>query len=445
MLHANSSSNLTLHQNSSWYFQFFKLCQVLNSFCITMITLVGLYGNTMSIVIFFRKSYSKNSLKSLKIYLVVLSITYLLIIIFINFEYGLNSWANVFNSNVSVFNLIDDYLIACRLIPYVVTGLVYFSIYTFVALMLQRVIIFTEYNTKFNYNSVKFNKRLLSSIFVLSFACSSYKLFMVHMDVEKDKSLCTWSLDKLTIGIFAFSIIFLILIPFVSVLAMSIILHQKVRYFQTLMKQTSTALTQQQQQSDQTSLNESFLFSEVRRCTIYLNYLDEQYPQVPGMLFGLRSSSLSITHRNSMESRRHFKKLSHSIYISAMIASISKYFLILNLPYLIIMFVYKVYQKHASSSNSHQTNDLNVDVFAFNYKDDEDQNDDMAYLFKGLLKLAEVCAFTNCAIHFFIYLLYGKSFRREHKKMVFNCLQLAYYLVVSIVAKPYQLIQNVFS
>jgi hypothetical protein len=413
--------NLTLNQSDghSLSFKFFKVCEILSLVGITLITLIGLYGNTVSIVIFLGKCFNKNTLKSVKIYLIALSMSYLLLIVFINLEYGLKRWATVFAWEASIFSLVDHYSLACRLIPHVKSAMVYFSTYTFMTLLLQRLIIFTDYNLKFSYNSASFNKRLLLAIFVLSFIFSSYNLFTRSLDEKK--SLCTWTINKVTIGVATFSFTFIILIPFVAMLTMSIILHKKLRYFQNLLKQYESESAVDSDEPRETTTN---ALSEMRKYNTYLNHLDNNYPQLPdSALFDTQSNGLSLLQTTGGRGDKNLvTNVSHSIHISAMIASISKYIIALRLPYIMATFISKIYEKSRPHNDAAH----------------------MIYFLEGLVKLAEVCSFVNCASFFFTYHLYGKSFRREHKKLVFNFLQLVYYFLVRILVKPYQACQSVF-
>jgi hypothetical protein len=350
----------------------------------------------------------------------------LLIIIFFQLEYGLKEWASLFNSKARILNLVDYYSIACKLLPYILSGLNYFSIYTFMALLLQRVIIFTDHNCSFNYNSVQFNKRLLSLIFVLSFTCSSYHLFLRFLDFKSERTFCKWTIS---VTMMALVFTFLIIVPLVFIFVMNFILHRKLRYFQNLMAQpaepTSASAAAAAVTASDKDENDAYAFSEIQKYNIYLNYLNEKYPQQPdSVLYKKQPNSLALIQRNikgkSLLEKSVFTNLTYSIRISAMIASISKYFIIFYLPYLVVLMTYKFHQKKSQTIGG----------------------GDMNYLFEALLKLSEVVSFTKYASQFFIYILYGKSFRSEHKKLVFKVFQPLYYFLISLVCRPFQICNN---
>ena len=60
---------------------FYEVSKWLNVIMITVITIFGLYGNLISIVIFRDGSYNKNSIKSLRVYLVMLAVSDLLVLV----------------------------------------------------------------------------------------------------------------------------------------------------------------------------------------------------------------------------------------------------------------------------------------------------------------------------------------------------------------------------
>jgi hypothetical protein len=217
----------------------------------------------------------------------------------------------------------------------------------------------------------------------------------------------------------AFAFTFVIIIPLVSIFVMNFILHRKLDHFQNLMTQPAETRSAAAAR-DETLAIENDAFNEIQKYNIYLNYLNDQYPQQPdSMLYNKQSNSLALIQRNIGGNKSLFRNLTYSIRISAMIASISKYFIIFYLPYIIVMMIYKIYQKKSPTVSG-----------------------DMVYLFEGLLKLSEVVSFTNFVSHFFIYLLYGKSFRCEHKKIVLKVFQPLYYVLISLVCRPFQTCHN---
>lgn len=60
---------------------FYEVSKWLNVVMITLVAIFGLYGNIVSIIIFANPSYNKNSINSLRVYLILLATSDLLVLV----------------------------------------------------------------------------------------------------------------------------------------------------------------------------------------------------------------------------------------------------------------------------------------------------------------------------------------------------------------------------
>ena len=215
--------------------KFYGVSKWLNVILITIIEILGIYGNIISIVIFFSKLYNKsNSMKSLKVYLITLSFSDLFVLVFHYIDFTFRSWVNLTDTHKNArFNFVDKFTIFCKLIPYLRNVFRSISVYILILMALQRLIILYFPLNRAKWSSPKFNNTLVSVLITLAFLLNTSTMVMNTLLEHKDHDQATYcsvepSLHHIQFKLEILFTLFTIFIPCCIILALSIILYNKI-------------------------------------------------------------------------------------------------------------------------------------------------------------------------------------------------------------------------
>lgn len=406
--------------------QFYKFSKWTNVILMTVIGLMGIYGNTMSILIFSSKTYNKNSIKSLRIYLILLSTSDLCVIFFHYIDFTFRSWINLTGSYTSKFNFVDKILIFCKLIPYFRNVFRTISVYTLVLMTLQRLILLHFSSLRLKWSSIRFNKNIIIGLIVISLIINISTLVINDLIEHpfNQELFCSIKKDYYDLQ-FKIDILFgllTILLPCVFILFLCIFLFLNVK--KNMAKKSRIAKTHSLDTS--TALINKEAIREGAKYKNYFNYLNTRYPQMPNLeniqtiqikdlnkverVLSLDGREISkTTDTNGDDNVDQVKKaLNRSIRTTYMLVIVSKWFILLHLPYFISWL-----------------------LFYLNFNNKMLQNlDDLNYrvLLRAFLNLFEILFLLNYTINFIIYFVNGPFFRKRHSKKIFKLIQNLVYV-----------------
>ncbi|RNA12519.1 G-coupled receptor -like protein [Brachionus plicatilis] len=305
-----------------WVEKFYILSKWLNAFIITIITLFGLYGNTMSLLIFFSHSFSKQSFKILRMYLIFLSTSDLFVLIFHYIDFTFLSWTNLIKSRNFSLNLVNQSRAFCKLVPFLRNVFRTTSVYSLIFLSIQRTVSLYFPMIKSRWSNLRFNKILIWLIFALSILLNLNNLVLNDLvsHYKTNQIFCSINRNFLSYQfLFDFKyIIFTILVPIFIIIGISIVLYRKIRFsLKNALKKT-----------------ESFSVSMSGRSS--------------------RSMSLNQIRFGSKKSRNDFAYFGNrinkirSVRAAYLIVILSKWFVFLHLPYAIIWSILHFHLKEES-------------------------------------------------------------------------------------------------
>ncbi|RNA35312.1 G-coupled receptor -like protein [Brachionus plicatilis] len=354
--------NLNLHIES-----FYEFSKWINAILMTLIATVGLYGNTMSILIFCSKSYNKNSIKSLRLYLISLSASDLCVIVFHYVDFTFRQWVNLTASYDSKFNFVDKFLLLCKLVPYFRNVFRTISVYTLTLMTLQRLVLLHFPSLRLRWSSTKFNRQLLVGLLITALLINSTSLLIndqvkqpftgeLYCSVREDYVDMQFKID-------IFFVIITILFPSIFILFLSIVLFLNVKKASRNGRVAKRSI----------QANSSLLSKKVLKYKNYFNYLNTRYPQMPNLE---NIQTIEIKKLNNIESGCAIeetgpnrveklsgesskfkspsevfaikKSLNQSIRTTYMLVIISKWFILLHLPYFLCWMLF-----HLSSNQAY--------------------------------------------------------------------------------------------
>lgn len=235
MLAIAAENNSNLYETSDLIFfnsiiTFYDISKWLNVILITFIAIFGLYGNIISIAIFSSDSYNKNSIKSLRIYLILLTTSDLLVLIFHYLDFTLRSWVNLTESYSARFNFVDKSTLGCKLVPYLRNLFRTISVFTLVLMTLQRFILINFPSMQARFCTIQFSKKVAIALIILASIFNTNVLFVNGLSKHNlnNESFCSTKQEYVTMQ-FNFDLLFVlftILIP-----AMIIFVLGKVYFF----------------------------------------------------------------------------------------------------------------------------------------------------------------------------------------------------------------------
>lgn len=427
--------NSSYSKNESEFFylnphieSFYEYSKWINAILMTLIAVVGLYGNTMSILIFSSKSYNKNSIKSLRLYLITLSVSDLCVIVFHYVDFTFRQWVNLSGSYDSKFNFVDKFLILCKLVPYFRNVFRTISVYTLTLMTLQRLILLHFSSLRLKWSSTKFNQKILLGLFITAMLFNSISL-LINDQVKQPftgELYCSVRDEYVDLQ-FKIDILFVIitiLFPSIFILFLSVVLFLNVKKTSRTSRVAKRSI----------QANSSLLNQQVLKYKNYLTYLNTRYPQMPNLeniqtieiknlnkidsSFNVEDSVPNQIEKFSCESSKTKsnndvfaikKSLNQSIRTTYMLVIVSKWFILLHLPYFFCWMVF-----HLSASQLYFAS-----LDPWNQK----------YLLKAFLNFFEIFFLLNYTINFLLYFVNGPLFRKRHSKKVFKLVQNLVYVV----------------
>ena len=424
--HSNTSDSIYLNETIEFFYEYSKW---INAVLMTLIAVIGLYGNTMSILIFSSKSYNKNSIKSLRLYLITLSVSDLCVIVFHYVDFTFRQWVNLTGSYDSKFNFVDKFLILCKLVPYFRNVFRTISVYTLTLMTLQRLILLHFSSLRLKWSSTKFNQKILLSLFITALLINSTNLLINDQVKQPFTGELYCSVPENYVDLqFKIDIIFVIitiLFPSVFILFLSVILFINVKKASRSGRVAKCSI----------QANSSLLNKKVLNYKNYFNYLNTRYPQMPN-LENMQTIEIKNLNRiendfidcgenghnqieklyensNNLKSNNDVfaikKSLNQSIRTTYMLVIVSKWFILLHLPYFLCWMLF-----HLSSSQSYIES-----LDPWNQK----------YLLRAFLNFFETFFLMNYTINFLLYFINGPLFRKRHSKKVFKLIQNFVYIV----------------
>lgn len=163
-----------------------------NIFSIVIITLIGLIGNFLTIMVFSQKKFRINSSS---VYLLCLAINDSLFLIIHLVEDTMKTFKDMYlneselTNELNLFALMDQFEIACRFINYMRNVLRFISAYIVVLFTIQRLaIVYHPLSRKFI--SIKSAWKTVLMITIVSILINIWVPFMFEIEISENKSFC---------------------------------------------------------------------------------------------------------------------------------------------------------------------------------------------------------------------------------------------------------------
>lgn len=348
---------LILYDFSKWF----------NVIIITVITLFGIYGNLVSIKIF--TCYLYKNVKPLKYYLILLSMSDLSVLLTHYVDFTFRSWVNLLGIYSTKFNFVDKYNFFCKLVPYLRNVFKTLSVYCLVFMTLHRLVIIYFPMIKSRLSSAKFNKQLLASLVVASFVANFGILFInsTVLHQENDEYFCSIQPVYIKLNLYCeiIFVLFTIIIPSIFFLIFSLVLFKKI-----------SAL---------------YFFSRLYKNTFFC-----------------------VSKNIDKVIKSNQKKVGFSIRTTYVMILLSKWFVLLHVPYFVTWFVFYIHLNYKSGVNNNSLNES--ETFLSN------PPNRILYL-KSFLNFTEILFSFNYSINFLLYLINGPLFRKIYKRMHRNFLE----------------------
>lgn len=198
--------NIRLNKSVEHFYEFSKWINVI---IITLIIFLGFYGNFMTIVIFTSKCFAKNSLRILRMYLIIIAISDICVILFHYLDFTFRTWINLTRSHSSKFNFVDKNLFFCKLIPYLRNVFRAISIYALILVSTQRLVALYFPMVKSRWSSIYFNRKLIFLLFIFSISINLNNVFLNDLLKNHGENFCSINKNYLRIQ-FIFDIKFVI-------------------------------------------------------------------------------------------------------------------------------------------------------------------------------------------------------------------------------------------
>lgn len=363
-------SNLS-HPSTLSIEEFYIVSKWSNVILMTMIALIGFYGNTISILIFLSKSFNKSSGKSLRTYFLILSLSDLFVIVLHYIDFTFRSWINLTGMYTSKFNFVDKIKFFCKIVPYFRNVFRTVSVYTLLLMTIQRLFVLYFPMAKKKWFSVYFNRTLIKWLLIISLCINLTTLFvndLVEHDVNQEMH-CSIKNTYLEFQ-FTMDIVFAILTILIPCILISVI---------TLV-----------------------MYVRIKECLSY-----PKINQLYSNDYSLSRSNLENyfhSTKNVLSAKR--KKYSvNSVRTTYMLVILSKWYIMLHFPYFICWLLLYL---HLNKSIFEPTRFMGFSL---------DEIDRM-YFLKSLSNFFEVLFLLNYSINFFIYLLVGPIFRRKYSEKI---------------------------
>lgn len=212
---------------------FYTLSKWLNVILITAITILGLYGNSMSLRLFLNKFLNKKMQQKLTVYFLLLSLSDLLVLVLHYIDFTFRSWVNLVGAHSSEFNFVDKCLLCCKFMPYLRNVFRTVSVYTLLILTIQRFIILYFPIIRAKFLSSKFNEGLIVSLVFFALLLNMGNLFMNTLVQHKETGEFYCNVDVNYIDMqFYIDLVFIsmtIIVPTVFIIIFSVILFSEIK------------------------------------------------------------------------------------------------------------------------------------------------------------------------------------------------------------------------
>lgn len=374
---------------------------------ILAVALIGLIGHSLIILVFGQKRFRTNTSN---VFLLCLAINDSLFLVIHVFEDTIRTYRDVFinetnshyfiNLLVMELDLTDKHELACILVNYFRYVLRFVSSYIQVAFTLQRLsIVFSPLN-----NRLKSKKSAWITCFLIylaSMILNMWAIFLFELQTDGFSNYCDirkeWSNEYFQIT--AAYIILVVLIPILTIFTSnSLIIVSLIRAESSRKKLNKTKLKYKTEQASVPKIS--------------FNRVSKSIPQTKGATSGKKcGKNLSVSHAlyqtsdltpssklkpfyssiNNVANRSMSKSSTSTKNSTKILMLISFVFICLNLPYLVIWFVF--YYQMAFSQVNLETKD---------------------YLF-ALLQICEVFYMLNYSVLFYVYCASGSKFRNQLK------------------------------
>jgi hypothetical protein len=374
-------------QNFNYYIlvnKFYETSKWLNVLLVSLITIYGFYGNIVSILVFTHKSYKNVPLRAC---FILISVADILVLLLHYLDFTFRSWVNLFGIYDSKFNFVDKCLLCCKMIPYFRNVFRTISVYILLLMTIQRNVqlYFPLYRSKW-FCSNKFIKKRLILIILISLLINLNNLYLNNLVQQKQSGemYCSVDFEHLDLQ-FRIDILFVlvtILIPILLILALSFVLLAKIKsnapnyYFQfCLCKRNSVSLIDLNEASmnAMTTFNQPVALPSAACLTFKIDPEDNSVLLTKSIkpIFSFRKNNTKrkslirktdgnniklFTNSNSFKNNQNnnsYKNIGHSVRTTYMLVLLSKWFVILHLPYFICWILF-----HFQMSNP--TNDFSL-------------------------------------------------------------------------------------
>ncbi|CAF0765974.1 unnamed protein product [Brachionus calyciflorus] len=368
--------NLTLDEGlkSNLGVNFYDASKWLNVFFITFISIFGLYGNSISIYIFL-KTLKQNRNQKSTIYFLLLSISDLFVLVFHYLDFTLRSWINLTGNYSSRINFVDKCLLCCKLIPYFRNVFRTISVYILLIMTVQRFIYFYFPLKRSLVSSAKTNKIIIFNLIFMSLILNAGIIF-VNTLTEHDTNgelYCNINpefIDLQFIFDFVF-VLFSILIPTLFILLFSFILFCRIKsnipigndFFKI---DCCTSGRSEDEKNDSLNIHNT---NETNYCVNFDEKLSQIHSKRNEKKRALNSLRNNGSRNNSNNKGPKFKtKFNHSIRTTYMLVLLSKWFVILHLPYFICWIILHFQIKDLNLDNEKisqliNLNQTNVEIY----------------------------------------------------------------------------------
>jgi hypothetical protein len=372
---------------------FLELIKLISLFGASIVTIIGLIGHSLIIIVFCHKRFRTNSSCVFLIFLSINDLMFLIINFFEETFKGLNENYNILPKDLRILNLTDNFESACILINYLQYVLKFSSSYILIVFTLCRMLIIS-YPISTKFKSKKAARNICIGVIFLAILINFWSLFIfeIDFDLKSNNYFCNVK-KQLEHEYYILTFVFIILtlvIPVIIILSSNSILIKNIRKSNRLRKILNQNIIKTKTQ--ETKLQSIIptptpVISKAHLSTISHNTVNSSPRNSTKREFKVKpyyapvNQSIGNNNNNSKSSMDSSKNL---ILISFL-------FVALNLPYLTLSVIYDYYIYSGSE-----------DIVTNNY-------------ILSWLILSEILYLLNFSILFYAYCYSGANFRNQLK------------------------------
>lgn len=377
--------------NASENFNYLHLLQIENhllvktteiNLIITFIVLiVGLIGNFLLVYIFCQKRFRVNSSN---VYLLCLGINDGLFLLIHFFENTIRTYQSYSNSYlIKMLNITDRLNLTCCLINYLRYTLRFISAFIIVAFTVQRLIIVSS-PLQNRFRSKQSAWVSIGTILIVSVLVNFWVVFIFELQTENEIVFYCDIKSDWKEEYFRITIVYIVLIMIIPILIIFVcnILTIFKSFKSDIQRKKLSVVNKTMNSRGNLTVRKSIPTSNDKRMMSEIKYLVKHHNLRP---FYMNSSHLA---------RHTASKLNNTQKITKMLMLISFSYVVFNLPYLIIWFIYFPRTNFDDLLNK-------------------------SYLL-ALTRCAETLQILNYGIHFYIYCISGSVFRQQFKYLSKN-------------------------